>query len=177
MSQWYVLSAVGRDRPGLIHGISHAIHELGGNIELQRSVRAASEYALILLFTLPENATEEEALNTLRDLGDEQLFVAIRPASGDAASESEGSHRAELSASGADQPGVIDAVTKLLYEKHVNVESMNYGIEGAPWTGEPLFKMKAVLSLPGDLNLEGLRESLRNLEDDYNFDILFEPGR
>ena len=41
MKKYIIISAVGRDRPGFVNKITHAITELGGNIDLQRSTRMA----------------------------------------------------------------------------------------------------------------------------------------
>ena len=172
MKNFFVVSAVGRDRPGFVHDIAHAVRSAGGNIESQRSARMAAEFAVIMLCSLEAADAEalQKAVNTLNALQQEGLFISARPASGPA--EEAAGPASVLEATGADQPGLIDEVTKLLFEQGINIESMDYDVEGAPMSGEPLFRMRAALSLPADLDLDGLRSRLRDLEDAYNFDIL-----
>jgi glycine cleavage system regulatory protein len=49
---------------------------------------------------------------------------------------------------------------------------MDYDTESAPFTGEHLFRMTAQLAVPESSSMDVLRERLRELEDEYNFDIL-----
>jgi glycine cleavage system regulatory protein len=149
---------------------------VGGNIELQRSVRMAGEYAALFLVSLEGDvqarASAEERLNAMRD---RSLFISVRDAVADPPSP--GSKPMELIASGADQPGIIDAVTLVLFQSHVNIESMDYDVDGAPMTGEPLFRMNARLAIPADVDPSRVRDLLNGLEDELNVDILFRPAK
>jgi len=172
MKRYVVVSAVGPDRPGFVNRVTSVIHGLGGNIELQRSTRMAGEFALIVLFSLPgTQANAEAAAAKLAALQSGDMMVnariAVAPADGKAA----GSVSACLQASGADQPGIIDAVTLLLFKYHVTIESMDYDTESAPFTGESLFKMTATLSIPKGTDLEALQSQLKDLEQQMNFDV------
>ncbi len=171
MKKYYVVSAVGRDRPGLVNHVTHAIHELGGNVEMQRSTRMAAEFALLILFSVDEGPAEPviERLSALRR---DDFFVTAREALAESGQRPAKAREMELIASGADQPGVIDAVTLLLLESGVNIETMDFDVEGAPMSGDPLFRMSARLAAPSEFDLATLREKLRDLEDDYNFDII-----
>jgi glycine cleavage system transcriptional repressor len=171
MKKYIVVSAVGKDRPGFVNGITHAIRELGGNIELQRSTRMANEYALIFLFTV-DAAQVKAAIDRLAALKFPDTFITAREA---VSADTPGQDRAgvaELTASGADQPGIIDAVTHVLFQDNVNIESMDYDTESAPMTGEYLFRMTARLAIPKGVDVNKLREKLRAMERDYNFDVI-----
>ena len=65
-------------------------------------------------------------------------------------------------------------MTLLLFKEHINIESMDYDSESAPMSGDHLFRLTATLALPDDLELDDLRGHLRELEDEYNFDVLLE---
>lgn len=172
MKKYFVVSAVGPDRPGFINRISHAIKEAGGNIELTRSTRMAAEFAALFLFSIDDDgAAADEAVARLNRLRDEQLVLNVRPAVAEAGGPSEDAGHMQLVASGADQPGIIDAVTLILFQANVNVEAMDYDTESAPMTGESLFRMSATLAVPPDLDVEGLRGRLTALEAEYNFDV------
>jgi glycine cleavage system transcriptional repressor len=171
MKRYVIVSAVGKDRPGFVNGVTKAIHELGGNIELQRSTRMADEYAIMILFTVAAEKSSE-AIDRLASLKLPETFITAREAVSGVVPPSPGAVAAELTASGADQPGIIDAVTLALFQDNVNIESMDYDIESAPMTGEHLFRMTARLALPAGLDVNKLRERLRAMEREYNFDIL-----
>ncbi len=81
---------------------------------------------------------------------------------------------ATVAASGADQPGILEAVTSLLLSRRVNIDSMDFDTESAPMTGDPLFRMDAEVSIQAGTDVGALREQFRALEDEFNFDILFQ---
>lgn len=175
MKKYVVVSAVGGDRPGFVNAVTHVITQRGGNIELQRSTRMANEFALIVLFSLPgAQADTTAAIEELQGLQSKDLQVHAREAVAPADEDAGGG--ASLQASGADQPGIIDAVTQLLFKNNVNIESMDYDVEGAPFTGEHLFKMTAELAIPDGTDIGALEAQLRELEGQMNFDVVLRTG-
>jgi glycine cleavage system transcriptional repressor len=170
MKKYIVVSAVGKDRPGFVNRITHAINELGGNIELQRSTRMADEFALIFLFSV-DAARSKEAIDHIAALKLAETFITAREAVSTDIVRPDLAGIAELTASGADQPGIIDAVTHVLFQQNINIESMDYDTESAPMTGEHLFRMNARLAIPRGLDIDALQKTLRDMEAEYNFDV------
>jgi len=170
MTQHIVVSALGPDQPGLVKQITAVIAEHGGNIEMQRSAHMADEFAVMMLCAFDQDATT--AIEQLRALSSDALQVNARETSADAGREPARGLSATLTASGADQPGIIDALSGLLYEYGVNIESMDYDIEPAPWSGQPLFRMEARLHLPAEADADALRDEIRELESALHFDVL-----
>jgi glycine cleavage system transcriptional repressor len=174
VKQYYVTSAVGKDRPGFINQITRVIYASGGNVEMQRAARMADEFAAIILFSLEgSDPAGESALQGLLALQSDDFKITARAAVGAGDAAIPGCSFAEVTASGADQPGIIDVVTHLLFKENINVESMNYNVDSAPMTGQQLFRMEARLAIPEGVDVETLKEKLRELEDQLNFDILF----
>lgn len=168
-----LLSAIGKDRPGFVHDVTQAIHQGGGNIEQQRSVRLANEYVVMLLVSLEGDSSVDELMKNVRALANDDLLIRVREAGPSDYGESMDVVAAEVSASGADQPGILEAVTSLLVKHGINIDGMDYDTEGAPMTGDQLFRMDAFISVPKNVDTDDLRQQLRSLEDEFNFDILF----
>ena len=83
MKRFIVTSAVGRDRPGFVNLITSRIHELGGNVELQRATRMAEEFAAIVLFSIEGDEMElAAAVDAMRKLPAEDMLVYARPVVG-----------------------------------------------------------------------------------------------
>ena len=174
MKRFIVTSAVGRDRPGFVNLITSRIHELGGNVELQRATRMAEEFAAIVLFSIEGDEMKlAAAVDAMRKLPAEDMLVYARPVVGQTQTAASPGTSATLSAFGADQPGIIDEVTLLLFKRWINIESMNYDVDSAPMSGQDLFRLEATLSIPEEIDAEELRAELRELEQSLNFDILF----
>ncbi len=174
MKQYLIVSATGKDRTGFVHTITNVIRRHRGNIELQRSMRMADEYAMLALFSVEGGDAEIraviDALNGMT-LEDAHVFArtAVMPAT-----TGEGVANAHLEAAGADEPGRIDMVTRILFEHGVNIEEMNYDTESAPMTGDALFRMDARLAIGEGVEVKSLRDELRNLAEDHNFDVLLQ---
>ncbi|MBN1347905.1 hypothetical protein JXJ21_00715 [candidate division KSB1 bacterium] len=174
MKLYVVVSAVGRDRPGLVNKISHEIKKNGGNIELQRSAKMVDEFALISLVSLdaaPEQA--EHFIASLRDLQSDDFFIYARKAVAASSERPAGALCGELIAEGADQMGLIDEITLLLFENAINIEAMEYDVQNAPMTGTQLFQMHAKIVLPAKVDVAEFKKKLRGMEDRLNIDILF----
>jgi len=50
MKTYYILSAIGKDRPGIVADVSEVIYECGGNIEDSSMTLLRNHFALLLLF-------------------------------------------------------------------------------------------------------------------------------
>lgn len=171
MNTFVVVSAVGKDRPGLVNKISHEIKINGGNIELQRSARMADEFAIISLVSL-ESAVEP-FINKLTALRDENFFIYAREALTGTGELQAGERKAEIIAEGADQMGIIDNLTLLLVENNINIESMDYDVIHAPMSGAPLFQMQAKVVIPASVDINDFKKQLREKEQDLYIDVLF----
>ena len=51
MKCYYILSAIGKDRPGIVADVSEVIYECGGNIEDSNMGLLRSHFALLILFS------------------------------------------------------------------------------------------------------------------------------
>jgi predicted amino acid-binding ACT domain protein len=58
MKTYFILSAMGKDRPGIVADVSEVIYECGGNIEDSSMSLLRNHFALLLLFS-----TEREEVN------------------------------------------------------------------------------------------------------------------
>ena len=164
-----VLTAVAKDRPGLINRVSSLIRSNGGNIELQRSIKLAGEFAIIALFSLKEGIAAEDVLATIGRIEDGNLNISARLAN---TSENEEGPRAILIVEGADRPGIVEALSLFLVEQGFNVESMDYTVVNAPFHGTPLFNANLKMLAPPDLQVQQLRKKMVDLERDLDIQLL-----
>jgi len=174
MKKFVVTSVVGKDRPGFVNLITSRIREIGGNVELQRSTRMAEEFAAIILFSIEGGDAEvAAAVEAVQGIQAADALIHARSAVTQGETREAPGTAAELSAVGADQQGIIDEVTLLLFKRQINIESMNYDVDSAPMSGQNLFRMEARLSVPDGVDVDGLKDELRELEQALNFDIMF----
>lgn len=107
----YAVTAIGRDRPGIVAAISRALLELEGNIEDSQMSILRGQFAVMLIVRVPDGASEDELSARLGAVRDELGLEALtfNPVSEPASARPLPSH--VLSVYGADHPGIVAAIS------------------------------------------------------------------
>jgi len=166
--QSLVITIVGPDRPGLVESLSRTIASHGGSWVESSLSHLAGQFAGVVRATVDESA----AAGLQRDLSalsTDSLHVVVQR--GIASADAEPRKTVELDLVGSDRPGIVQAVSRALAELGVNVESLETALEGAPMSGELLFKAAATLHLPGDLPIRSVRTAIEAVAADLMVDI------
>lgn len=162
-----VVTVIGKDRPGLVESVSSVVESHGGSWVESRMSRLAGEFAGILRVSVPaENADALSAgLIALEPGG---LRVVVERGFEEATEEGA---VINLDLIGSDRPGIVHKISEALATRNVNVDELNTECDGAPWSGDALFKATARLRVPPSLDLDQLRESLEAIAGDLMVDI------
>jgi glycine cleavage system regulatory protein len=162
-----VVTVIGKDRPGLVESVSAVVEAHGGSWVESRMSRLAGEFAGILRVSVPA-AQADVLAGALEALRADGLRVVVERGFEETA---EGGHRIVLELIGSDRPGIVHKISEALAARGVNVDELNTECEGAPWSGDTLFKAMAQLRAPKGLDLDQLRESLEAIAADLMVDI------
>lgn len=162
-----VVTVIGKDRPGLVESVSAVVEEYGGSWVESRMSRLAGEFAGILRVSVPTTKADELA-RALEGLEAGGLRVVVER--GVEESSDEG-RLVELELIGGDRPGIVHKISEALAARNVNVDELDTECEGAPWSGDTLFKARARLRAPKGLDLDQLREGLEAIASDLMVDI------
>ncbi|MGB5415817.1 MAG: ACT domain-containing protein, partial [Polyangiales bacterium] len=139
----------------------------GGSWVESRMSRLAGEFAGILRVSVP--AAQADALaGALEALRADGLRVVVERGFEETGEEG---HVIVLELIGSDRPGIVHKISEALAARGVNVDELNTECEGAPWSGDTLFKAMARLRAPKGLDLDQLRESLEAIAADLMVDI------
>ncbi len=163
-----LLTVVGADRTGLVESLARRIADLGGNWEESRMARLSGQFAGIVLVSV-EAARTDELVAGLRGMVDVGLQVtahaiAARPPGGAGA-------RVRLEVTGADRPGIVREVSRILAQRGVNIEELESQVVSAPMSGEALFRARASLLVPSTVALADLRGALEALAGEMMIDL------
>src|SRR5437763_9910399 len=106
---WIAVTAVGRDRPGIVARVTEAMLRLGCNLGETSMARLRGEFAMILLVRLSERGDVQEARERLEALGAEMgLTVTVRELSSEEFSTTDATGVSYiLRVYGADRPGIV----------------------------------------------------------------------
>src|SRR5262245_66297954 len=116
MTRWFALSAIGRDRPGIVADLSELIYECDCNLEDSSMTILGSEFAVLLLLSGEGEDVERRLSAGCKRLEwEKRLTVLFRPLEGDeprrAADRSAG---LECVVSGVDKAGIVARVARAL---------------------------------------------------------------
>jgi glycine cleavage system transcriptional repressor len=174
MRRWFALSAIGRDRPGIVADLAELIYECDCNLEDSSMTILGTEFAVLLLLS-GEGDDVERRLGTgcKRLEWEKRLTVFFRPLEGEpghAATVPPTAHM-ECLVSGADKAGIVARVARTLADHGVNVTALHTQSRPEPETGTPLFTMRIRMAVPREVDRRALRERLEQVAIDLRVDL------
>ena len=167
----FALSAIGRDRPGIVAGVSGALLRHGANIEDSRMAILGGHFTMMLIVSTPADSDAEalrrELERTRGELGLGALALEEVPAEHGFA-RPEASH--VVTVYGADHPGIVHSVANTIAAAGVNVVDVATHLveeEGE----QALYAMMMEVELPADLDPERLEAQLRETAERERLDL------
>jgi glycine cleavage system transcriptional repressor len=153
------LSAIGRDRPGIVAGVTAVLLRHGVNVEDSQMAILRGHFAMTLILA-PPDGVDREAL--ARDLDEEAAALgleALALSGVEPVAEATPEPTHLVSIYGVDHPGIVHAATRTLAEQGVNVTDLNTQLVAAPDT-QPLYVLLMEVVVPADVELEALQRAL-----------------
>ena len=153
------LSAIGRDRPGIVAATTAALLRHGANVEDSRMSILRGHFTMMLIVSVPDDsdrvALAEDLDAVAADLGLEALALsAVEPL---AEATVEPTHVVTIY--GVDHPGIVHRAAKVLAEHGVNITDLETRL--AEEQGEPsLYALLIEVALPSDLDPSDLDDAL-----------------
>lgn len=138
-----VLTAIGRDRPGLVEEVTEFFFERGANVEESRMANLLGQFAIAVLLSgsaesIDRIAADADVLRTQTG-----LELQLTPVSSERAPRAP---ELRFHGQALDEPGLVHEVADVFRSHGANIESLSTTIEPAPVTGAPVFTIDAVVS-------------------------------
>ncbi|MCG8636413.1 MAG: hypothetical protein MI863_21450 [Desulfobacterales bacterium] len=172
MEQKFIMTAFGKDRPGIVADISEMVFENHCNLEDSNMGRLADEFTLILLLTGQGEDLEERLSKDCRRLEREKgLSAFIRPLDYHHLRGKPGNNLKTISVEGIDQAGIVYKVSRLLSRKNINIETLTSEKKYSPGSGTALYAMQITAAVPETLTPEELEQGLDELGSELHVDI------
>ncbi len=175
VKRYLVLSALGKDRPGIVNELSKAILDCGGNIEDSRMTVLGGEFALLMLVSGQWNAIAklESRLKVLQ----QKLELTIVARHTEPRAARGGMVPYIVDVVSMDHPGIVHDVSEFFSRRGINIEELSTWTYPAAHTGTPMFSLSMTISVPAELNIGQLRGEFTSFCDDLNLDATLEPAR
>ncbi len=173
MSNNLVITALGKDRPGIINDLSQSILDCECNIADSSMMVLGGEFSIMLMVSgnwntisrleqmLPElqkklGLTLHSKRTEQRQYGNNLLPYAVDVIS-------------------IDHPGIVHRLANFFSTRNINIEELNTSSYCAAHTGTPMFSAHLEVGIPADISIAELRETLMDFCDSMNLDAVIEP--
>lgn len=171
LEQKFIMTAFGKDRPGIVADISEMIYENNCNLEDSNMGRLAGEFTLILLLSGVGVNLEKRLVRDCRRLEREKHISAfIRPLDYSHA-PGNGKSLITIAVEGVDQGGIVYKVSRLLGDEGINIETLKSRKNFSPGSGTALYAMEISATLPEAMDMVALEDKLEDLGSELHVDI------
>lgn len=162
MAKRWIVTAVGKDRPGIVAGVTEVLYKLGCNLEDSAMTRLEGEFAIMLIFSAKDPVSAERLCRAYapleRRLG---LAVHLRALSKQEATAKKRGRPYMISVYGSDRPGIVFKVADLLSRSGVNVTDVH--THRSAGKGPSLYLMLLEIEIPQKTPIAALEKRLRAL--------------
>jgi glycine cleavage system transcriptional repressor len=174
----FALTAVGRDRPGIVAAITAVLVDHEVNIEDSHMTILRGHFTMMLIVAVGDDADVEALASDLRETGEaldlELLTIAGVDEVAGAALEAAASH--VVTVYGVDHPGIVNAVAAALAERGVSITDLTTRLVGEE--DAPLYALLMEVAAPEEVvpdmsdalagvgAAQGVEVSVRPLESD-----------
>jgi glycine cleavage system transcriptional repressor len=126
----HAITVVGVDRPGILAALAGVLVEQGCNIEDSEMAVLRGYSAMMLVVAGPDELASEELEKALA--AELDLSVMVRPIDPVTPVEAEGVESWSVSVHGADRPGIVYEVTRILARAGLNITDVKTRVHGPP---------------------------------------------
>lgn len=172
MEHKFILTAFGKNQPGIVAGISQVLFENGCNLEDSNMGRLADEFTLILLLSGQGDDLNEKLTRDCKRLEMEKgVFVFLRPLDYNSPDTTKTNNFNSITVEGIDHGGIVYNISKVLAENNINIETLRSQKKFSPNSGTAIFSMEIQVDIPETISVMELDAVLDELANELNVDI------
>jgi glycine cleavage system transcriptional repressor len=170
---YLVISALGKDRPGIVDQLSKTIFEIGCNIADSRMTVLGGEFAILIMVEGQWNQLQKLE-DSVADL-ERRLALTIISRRTEERSQSTSLLPYAVDVVALDHPGIVYNLASFFSERGINIEDMATASYAAAHTGASMFSVHMSVGIPADLHIAALRDEFMDFCDSMNLDAVLEP--
>ena len=175
MSQRWIVTALGKDRPGIVAGVTQVLYRLGCNLEDSAMTRLEDEFAIMLIFSSPSKATEGALRKAFEPLERRlRLAVHLKPLTKqETTPPGRTGQPYVISVYGADRPGIVFRVSDQLARAGINITDVHtHRSPSAEKRGKAsLYLLLLEVELPSRLPVASLERRLQPLAKQLGVEV------
>ena len=166
------VTALGADQPGIVAAVTGVLMRHGGNLEDTAMTNLGGHFAMMLVVDVPGDESAEVLEKALvEEVGDLGLTVAVRPVADESPAPVEASTAWAMSLYGADRPGIVHRVTRLLADHGANIVDLSTRVLGTGVGAEHTYVLLLELTMPPGADADKLDAELQTLGEELGVEI------
>ena len=178
MRRWFILSAIGRDRPGIVADLATLIFKSEANLEDSRMTLLGNEFAAILLCsgTAPDLESRLR-LGAGRLEWENRLTIFLRPLEGEPrpAVPAPGTGLFRIEAEGLDRAGIVAGVCRTLADRRCNIADLSSSTRTSE-TGSTIYRLSILAEVPEPSDTRELETALDDAGRTIGVEVRIEPA-
>jgi glycine cleavage system transcriptional repressor len=178
LKRWFILSAVGRDRPGIVADLAQLVYDSEANLEDSRMTILGNEFAAILLCSGTAADLDQRLADGARRLEwENRLTIFLRPVEGELrpAVPAPGTRLYRIKTEGEDRAGIVARICRVLADRSVNIADLHS--ETVPGlSGAAIYRMSILAEVPERLDPEELAKALDEAGQSIGVEVELKPA-
>ena len=172
MENRYIMTAFGKDRPGIVADVTQVLYENGCNLEDTTMSMLSDEFTINLLFSSSNDNIEAILLEGCRNLEQQKKIAAfIRPLKGVRVKGSAMPRTCTIHVEGMDQAGIVYKISRYLADNALNIVDLKSTIKVTPESGTALYLMDIHVHPPESDTMKAFEEGLNIVAEELNIEI------
>jgi glycine cleavage system transcriptional repressor len=145
----FALTAVGRDRPGIVAAITAVLLDHGVNVEDSQMTILRGHFTMMLIVAVSDDVDVEVLAADLREAGEALDLELLTIAGVDELAETPDAAASHVvTVYGIDHPGIVHAVSQALAERDVSITDLTTRVLGEDQ--EPLYALLMEVAIADD---------------------------
>ena len=176
MRSWFILSAVGRDRPGIVADLSQLIFDCDANLDDSRMTILGNEFAAILLCSGDDPELERRLTEGARRLEwQNHLTVFLRPLEGEPRPSvpAPGTRLLRVHAEGVDRAGIVARICRILADMAINIAEL-HSDSMTGQSGTAIYRLTIDAEVPETVSTPELEKQLDEAASSIDVDVRVE---
>lgn len=164
------VTAVGKDRPGIVAAITKVLFEQGCNLDDCSMSLLSGQFTMIMVLEAPDDLTAA-GLAVALDVAAEQVGVTVSVNEVAPAAGAQPAHPFVVSLYGADHPGIVYRITEELAANQVNITNLISRV-----MGEQLYTVVLDIDVPEALGAARLSGKLQQVARSEGVELNLRPA-
>ena len=169
----YIITVLGKDRPGIIASVSKVLYELDCKIENVNQMILQSEFASFFIIRPPKSIDSRDLKTEIdKQIADKSLYIHVKEIEKEDETQVLEVEKGEpfiISATGPDQKGLVAKISGIIAEYNANIVNLEAVFKGGEDPGNNIMSFEVFIT--EDIDRETLIGKLKAKADELNLDI------